>query len=82
MVCFEYAVKELQFFPRKLGCDGFPWNHYVLSDGFFSQFNVFYLFFNLLHFYFFWLSKKKGGHGPPVDAAAVNRISSSVNIWR
>ena len=66
LVCFEYTVKELRFFPRKLGCDGFPWNHYMQSDGFFSKFHV-SLFFNLLYFiyYFFCLAKKWEKPWPP-----------------
>ena len=60
-------LRNCDFFPCKLGCDGFPWNHSMYSDGSFSQFRVFYLFFNLLYFYFF-LGKKVGrggGHGLP-----------------
>ena len=62
LVCFEYTVKELRFFPRKLGCDGFPWNHYMQSDGFFSKFHVFFFIFQFTVFYllFFLLSKKVG----------------------
>ena len=55
-------LRNCDFFPCKLGCDGFPWNHSMYSDGSFSQFRVFYLFFNLLYFYFF-LGKKVGRGG-------------------
>ena len=66
-------LKSCNFIPLNLRWNGFPWNHYVQSDGSISQFHVFYLFFNLLYFqyYFFLLGKKVVGGMPPCAPSPV-----------
>ena len=67
-------LRSCNFFPRKLGCDGFTQNHHIQSDGFFSQFHVIYLFFNLLYFYLFCFAQQKSGGGGMASMGPRRRI--------
>ena len=60
-------LRNCDFFPCKLGCDGFPWNHSMHSDGSFSQFRVFLFILQFTVFLFFPWQKSGawGGHGLP-----------------
>ena len=67
LVCFEYAVKELRFPPRKLGCDGFRGTTICRVMASFHNFMFFiykFIFQFIVFLFLFCLAKKwTGGRG-------------------